>query len=220
MLVRSIRDPAVVGGARDSCWATTRLPQLLSQLSCQTHARSRGSCRQPAAALSCLRPPLLSNAAPTASCCDSLCHTSMGFSTNMPSARVLRPPTSDFVLFRREIRVGYKSWLIAHRLAEIPILGRRTAAIGLGTHRQQINGGGGIQGLPSSDVCTSLRVSCAQFQGGGEGVAPMRCEVRDRNVDRKGREENKELLSADIPVHPNNYSLLSAVPATPQVGSR
>ena len=54
----------------------------------------------------------------------------------------------------------------------------------------------------------------------GEGVAPMRCEVRDRNVDRKGREENKELLSADIPVHPNNYSMLSAAPATPQVGSR
>lgn len=48
----------------------------------------------------------------------------------------------------------------------------------------------------------------------------MRCEVRDRNVDRKGREENKELLSADIPVHPNNYSMLSAAPATPQVGSR
>ena len=170
MLVRSIRDPAVVGGARDSCWATTRLPQLLSQLSCQTHARSRGSCRQPAAALSCLRPPLLSNAAPTASCCDSLCHTSMGFSTNMPSARVLRPPTSDFVLFRREIRVGYKSWLIAHRLAEIPILGRRTAAIGLGTHRQQINGGGGFKVCPARMSVHHYVYHVHSFKEGGRGL--------------------------------------------------
>ena len=54
--------------------------------------------------------------------------------------------------------------------------------------------GGGIQGSSSSDVCTSLRISCAQFKG-GEGVAPMRCEVRQARRQEGGGGEQGVAVS-------------------------
>ena len=136
------------------------MPQLLS---CQTHARSAAaSCRQLLAPSTPVKP-----SCPTASCRDSLCHTSMGFSTNMPSARVLRPPTSLFVLFGKFLSDQKQSMVDWSLTGRDPNFGEEGGWIGrtpLTTNQWR-----GIQGFSRAEhfCCLYSITSCAQSSGEG-----------------------------------------------------